>query len=101
MDCRRVLAREAERGFGAGSWTLTGRRGLLLTFLLSGEGFSLCFLVAMEKQGIVGDRLFDELFKKEQLGTVDNGVHALLKSLHGGKGLKRIAEQNDCGTPAL
>jgi hypothetical protein len=66
-----------------------------------GMGASLGFLEAVKKEGVVGNRLFDELFQQEKLGAIDNGMNALLKGLHGGEGLKRVAKKNHRGMAAL
>src|SRR6266545_724243 len=53
------------------------------------------FAEAVQEKRVVRDGFFNQLLEQEQLGTVDDGVHALLKSLHRCEGLERIAKQND------
>jgi len=64
-------------------------------------GTVLSFVIAVKEEGIIGDGFFDQLLEEEQLGTIDDRVDALLKSLHRGKRLERIAKENDCGCAAL
>lgn len=55
----------------------------------------------MEEQSVVRDGLFDQLLEKEELGRIDHRMNALLKSLHGGKGLERIAKEDHGGVAPL
>jgi len=64
-------------------------------------GPGLGFAEAVQEQGVVGDGLLDELLEQEQFGTADDGMNAVLKGLERRKGLERVAEENDCGVPAL
>jgi len=66
-----------------------------------GKNSGLDFVIAVQKHGIVRDRLLDELFDEEHLRTVDDGVDALLKGLHWGKGLEGFAEKDDGRVTAL
>ena len=55
-----------------------------------GAGISpvLSLTEAVEEERVISDSFFDELFDEEQLGTVDDGMDALLEGLHGGESLK-------------
>src|SRR5947208_2876380 len=55
----------------------------------------------MLEQSIVGDGLFDELLEEKQFRTVNDGVDALLKGLHGREGLEGVTEQNNGRVAAL
>src|SRR5262245_14241955 len=59
------------------------------------------FLIAVEEDSVVSDCLFDELFEEEELRAVDDGVDALLESLHWCEGLERITEQDHGGVAPL
>ena len=46
----------------------------------------------MNKEGVIGNRLLDELLEEEEFGTVDDRMDTLLEGLHGREGLKRLSE---------
>jgi len=58
------------------------------------------FAVALEKQGVFGDGLFDQLLEHEHFRAVDDGVDAVLEGFHRGKGLKGVAQQDNGGVAA-
>src|ERR1051325_3477425 len=53
------------------------------------------FAEAAEEERIVSNGFLDQLFEQEQLGTVDDRMHALLEGLHRCEGLKGFAKQDD------
>ena len=55
----------------------------------------------MKEQRSIGDGFLDELLEQKQLGTIDDGINALLESLQWGERLKRISEENDRCVAAL
>ena len=77
------------------------RASALLLLLRRGKCAGLGLAEAVQEKRVVGNGLFDELLKEEQLGTVDDCVHALLKRLHWREGLKGIAEEDERGVAAL
>ncbi|MPN55666.1 hypothetical protein SDC9_203350 [bioreactor metagenome] len=48
--------------------------------------------IAMQKQRIVGNGLFDQLLDQKELRCVDDGVDTLLKCLNRCESLKRITQ---------
>src|SRR5438445_7295233 len=70
---------------------------LVLLAVKAGLGFA----IAVEKEEVIGNGLFDKLLDQKHFGAVDDRMHALLKGLHGREGLERIADQNDSSVSAL
>src|SRR6185369_11368543 len=90
-------------GLAAGSpWSQLARTRLKwLTLFLRSVRFVLSFVEAVQEQTIVGNGFLDELFEEEEFGAVDDRVDAVLKGLHRGECLERVAKHDHCGVASL
>ena len=101
--------REAEEEFGFHGLVLRHSPNISKTIkklpatLAFGAGINaaLDFSKAVEKQVVVGDGLFDELFEQEHFRAADDGMDAVLEGFHGREGLEGVAEQKNGGMAAL
>src|SRR5579863_751644 len=66
-----------------------------------GIEFGLGLAIAVQEGVVVGHGFFEELLEQKDFGRADNSIDALLKRLHGGKGLKGGAKENYGGVAAL